>query len=163
MLSLALDPLRAVDSRQRLTANLMTLMERHRLEVRHLLKLTNLSQKTFSNLIRCVHSTGLDTVDEIAAAFQLEGWELLAGGEYLDKAKVPIMVTKRASQTLARWPNLQTVVYTERENPPPSRRPRQAHHERGVRPGPRRGRRDDEDQLRPCHPHGGEKPPFSLG
>lgn len=107
------DATQRTNSRTRLAQHLGHLMDQNRLTVRHMLKLTTLSQKSFSNILRGEHSTGIDTLDHVAQVFDLEGWELLAGGEHLMRARVPAIANQRrraASGVQAAWPMTQTIT-----------------------------------------------------
>ena|SRR5579859_3727558 len=66
-----------LSTRQRIAKNLDFLMrkfERNELDVA---KAAKMSQKTVNNLLHNRHPAKVDTVERIAKAFSLEGWQLL--------------------------------------------------------------------------------------
>jgi transcriptional regulator with XRE-family HTH domain len=56
--------------------NLRTLMEREAMTQLKLAKKSGVSQRTISNVLTESHEPGVETVDQLAKVFKLEGWQL---------------------------------------------------------------------------------------
>lgn len=76
-------------TRNQLAANLRDVMSRLKISTRALLKVTNLSQKSISNVLNAEHALTIDKLEDLAGAFGLKGWQLLAGDDHLTRAQTP--------------------------------------------------------------------------
>jgi transcriptional regulator with XRE-family HTH domain len=73
--------------------NLRTLMEREAMTQLKLAKKSGVSQRTISNVLNESHEPGVETVDQLARVFKLDGWQLqmpdlppeLLGSELVDR------------------------------------------------------------------------------
>ena len=74
----------SADSRLTLSRNLAALMKQREMDQHAVARAAGVSQKTVSNILRMEGSPRICSVEAVAGAFGLKGWQLLASPEVVD-------------------------------------------------------------------------------
>lgn len=91
-----MEPNISIDS---LARNLGDLLNKFDISPAEYQKMVNISPKTVYNILQAATDYRVSTLEEIANSFGLTGWQLLAGGPALTKARSP----RRFTFPLAAW------------------------------------------------------------